>query len=134
MNANSELAKGNLNRFQLKLFTPNAGLRIDLVDTPVLILDEKAFVDLPGDVTLGHFFVNYYFLRKLGEKNWNFVGESNESENSWEIKVETKNIFGTGIYAAKGLMFGSYQGKSYFAEDEIRFSVFDSSKGSKISD
>ena len=70
-----------------------------------------------------HRLTNYYYLRKRGEKGWDFIGESKDWLNMWEIECPVTKFRGPGSYIIRAIMAGEVEGKLLFAEKAVLFDV-----------
>ena len=70
-----------------------------------------------------HFLVNYYFLRKLGQRGWDFIGESADWLNMWEVECPINRLHGAGTYAVRAVMTGEIEDKLFFGENVVFFDV-----------
>jgi hypothetical protein len=68
-----------------------------------------------------HQIQNYYYLRKLGEPDWQLIGQSDDWLRMWEIAYDAAKLPGPGTYVVKAMMVGEVGGKTIYGEDVVFF-------------
>jgi len=117
---------GRLVQFKVKLQPPNPRAVVSLTGPPTVYFDEDIGDDEQAKWPVGrlpHDFVNYYFLRKQGQKGWQFIGESRDWLNMWEVDCPTSKFSGQGTYSLRAIMIAEADGKLFFGQNAVKFDV-----------
>lgn len=110
-----------LQRFQMRLFPPNGGGRISITTTQKIRFDED-INDIPQRAPV-HYIKNRYFLKKVGARGWEMIGESDDWLNLWEIEYDVAKLPGTGTYVVKAIMYAEVDSGVFYSEDVVFFQV-----------
>ena len=117
--AGKELVTGSL-----KVFPPNGQTKISINETINLRFNEHDD-DIDNQRNIYHQAINYYFIKKVGQPGWQYVGESKPNDwlNMWEISVPMGRLDGTGVYAVQGIMYAENDNSFYFSTDTCKFEM-----------
>lgn len=120
--ANSDKSGKALVTGALKVYPPNGKTKLSLKDTKEMKIMEDDDFPLPKH-PIYHAVMNRYYMKKIGQQGWKYVGESNDWLNMCEISVSSDILDGKGMYALKGIAYGENDSIVYYSTDTCMFEI-----------